>query len=147
MKYLKLFFLAGLLTLNSCSLGDDSIDQQQTIRIIWHLANVSGGVSGVDNDFDINVVVWEFNETSKVLTVTNNNATPTLEDGLDTGTYSYQIIETGNGNEAFININNTEFGSITVTNSLLVIDQNETSTGPAADGYIYTFVKQTIVEN
>ncbi|MBU3821433.1 hypothetical protein KO566_05125 [Flavobacteriaceae bacterium XHP0103] len=148
MKKIILITLLSFFSLTNCSLGNDTNEnQQEVVRVLWHLANVSGGINGVDNDFDINVVVWEFNEISKVLTVTNNNETPSLEDGLDTGTYPYYITETGNGNEAFISLNNNEFGEIIVTNNTLVIDQNETSSGPAADGYIYTFSKQIIVEN
>ena len=148
MKNYLLITLLCLFTLTNCSLGgDNNIDEQQTVRVLWQLENVSGGIEGVDNDFDPNVVVWEFDEVNANLTVENNNATTSLEDGLNTGTYSYYLEPGNTDEEAYLIIDTTEFGRITVTSSTLVIDQNFTTNGNAADGYIYTFSKQIIVEN
>jgi len=142
MKKTLFIALLSFFFLTNCSIdNDNNINEQQTFRVLWHLNNVRGGASAIDIDFDPNVVVWEFDNTSKVLTVTNNNETPSLEDGLNTGTFPYYINETGNGNEAFIFLENAEYGKIIVTSTTLVIDRNETSEGPVADEYIYTFTK------
>jgi len=43
------------------------------------------------------------------------------------------------GNNTFLIIDGNEYGSITVLTNNLIIDQNLTSTGTGADGFIYSF--------
>src|SRR5690606_40477870 len=53
-------------TLTNCSLdNNNNNDEDQIVRVLWHLENVSGGPSDVDNNFSPNVVVWEFNEINR----------------------------------------------------------------------------------
>jgi len=105
---------------------------------------VSGGIDGVNNDFDLSTVIWTFNEALGTLNIVNNNTNEELEDGYDTGNYTYSLID--NGNNSFIIINQIEFGSLTLSNNKLIINQNEKSTGTGADGYIYTFQLVEVVE-
>ncbi len=145
--FIVLIVCFSFLTFTNCSISNDNNSDPQVIRVLWNLKNVSGGVAGVDNDFTTGKIVWEFNENTKKVTVTNSNTDNNLEDGLDSGTYSYDIITSGTSSKAYLVIASNEIGSITVTETQLVINQNETSTGPVADGYIYTFNKTVIVEN
>lgn len=131
--------------LTNCSLDNDNNNQPQVTRVLWNLKNVSGGVAGVSNDFNSGKIVWEFNEQTSKFTVSNTNGDSSIEDGLDSGTYTYSVNEVGSKN--YISINADEFGSITVTSTKLIINQNETSTGSASDLYIYTFEKSIILEN
>lgn len=148
MKKILFITVLSFFFLTNCSLGGDDINEQQIVRVLWHLENVTGGVSGIDDNFSPNVVVWEFNEINSTVTVTNDNDNGALEDGLDTGTYSYSITPIGTSSKTYLIIDSNEIGSITIgTNNKMVINQNETSSGPATDGYIYTFNKQIIVEN
>ncbi|PKQ45114.1 hypothetical protein [Confluentibacter flavum] len=149
MKYYLIIACISFLTLTNCSLGDVDNSEPQVIRVLWHLKNVSGGVAGVDNDFNSGVIVWEFKDATSTLTVSNNNSNAAIEDGLNSGTYTYSIDDNSTGNDDYISIGPNEFGSIAITSNgnQLIIDQNKTSTGPAADGYIYTFDKSIIVEN
>lgn len=141
MKYKFLISLILIVIIASCSINNDD-DKPQVVRSEWHLKNVSGGLAGVNNDFDFNQVIWVFNELQGLLTVLNNN-TNAVEDGLDSGTYSYSMLD--DGTNTFLIIDNSEFGGLTITNNNLTIDQNLTSTGTSADGFIYSFqLVQTI---
>jgi hypothetical protein len=145
MKYYILIAFLSFFTLTNCSVGNDN-SEPQTIRVLWNLENVSGGISGVDHDFNTGVIVWEFYIETSNLIVKNTNSDSSLEDGLNTGTYTFSTFAVGT--DTYLKIGGNEVGSLTlVGDNTLVINQNETSTGPAADGYIYTFKKTVIVEN
>jgi hypothetical protein len=102
---------------------------------------VNGGIAGVDTTFDFNKIIWTFNEENHVLTVNN---TDDVEDGLDTLTYSYAI-EENDAKDLFLIIDSNEFGGFTFTQTQLIIDQNSTTSGNGADGFIYTFVPISVV--
>ena len=124
-----------IIIISSCSINNED-DTSKFVRSEWHLKNVSGGLAGVNNDFDINQIIWMFDEFQSSITVLNNNTNP-LEDGLDSGSYVYSILN--DGNNTFLIIDGNEYGSITVLTNNLIIDQNLTSTGTGADGFIYSF--------
>ncbi|WP_100609854.1 hypothetical protein [Confluentibacter lentus] len=149
MKHYLIIACISFFTLTNCSLNDINNDIPQVTRVLWHLKNVSGGVAGVDNDFASGVIIWEFKNGNSTLTVTNTNSNTAIEDGLDSGNYSYNITPIGTSSKTYLVINSNEFGSISFASNdtQLIINQNETSTGPVADGYIYTFTKSVIVEN
>lgn len=133
---LKIFrSLIFIFIMTSCSINNEDAIPQAS-RSEWHLRNVSGGLAGVNNDFDFNQVIWMFNEPLSSLTVLNNN-TNAIEDGLDSGTYAYSILD--DVNNTFLIIDDHEFGGLTISNNILTIDQNLISTGSGADGFIYTF--------
>ena len=130
----SILFISILLT--SCSLSSDN-NYPQVIRSDWHLRNVTGGVEGVNDDFGYSEVVWTFNEDLGTLTITNNNTDTSKEDGLDSGTYTYSLIE--DGNNTFLVVDGSELGSITISATQFIIDENLTSSGTGADGFVYTF--------
>ena len=142
MKF-KIFTVMLLLaTIISCSV--DNKNDTQVIKTEWHLKNVSGGIQGIDYDFDYNIVVWEFNEVQGTVTIENNNMDETVEDGLDSGTYTYEIKD---GTDfTFITIDNIELGNINILENELNIDTNLTSNGMGSDGYVYTFRKVEYLE-
>ena|SRR5690606_8457761 len=141
-KYLLIAFLS-FFALTNCSVNDNG-DNPQIVRILWNLENVTGGIAGVNNNFSPNVVVWEFNLNTSVLIVTNTNTNTALEDGLDAGSYTFQINRVGNYD--YLSIANNEVGRITITETTFILDQNEKSTGTTADGYIYKFKKYVVTE-
>ncbi|WP_100614409.1 hypothetical protein [Confluentibacter citreus] len=147
MKYYLIIACVSFFTLTNCSIGDINNDIPQVTRVLWNLNNVSGGIDGVDNDFASGVIVWEFKNGTSTLTVSNTNNNAAIEDGLNSGTYSFSVNKIGN--VEYLTINSSEFGSLTFTtnDTVLIINQNETSTGTGNDGYIYTFTKSVIVEN
>jgi hypothetical protein len=141
---LKIFIsFIFFIVLTSCSLSNDT-SNPKFVKTEWHLKTVSGGIDGVNNSFDFNTVIWTFDESLGVFYVVNNNTNTSNEDGFDSGTYTYSLQD--NGNNSFITINQNEFGSLTILNKQLIINQNEKSTGSGADGYIYTFQLVEVIE-
>jgi hypothetical protein len=136
MKFKFLASVIFIVVLTSCSISSDD-NTPQIIRNEWHLKNVSGGIDGVNDDFAFSEVIWAFNETLSTLTVTNNNTDGSKEDGLDSGNYTYSLIE--EGNNTFLVVDDHEIGSLTLPTNQLIIDENLTSNGTGADGFIYTF--------
>ncbi len=153
MKVKFLVPIIALFLLFNCSVNDDNnTDQQepQEIQIYqWHLTNVSGGIEGVDLDFEMDTVIWVFTVDfvgSGTLQVQNNNTDTTLEDGLETGIFSVSIPVYDS--QSILFIDGDEFGGVlTPTEEDLVINQNITSNGAGSDGFIYTFKRKIITQS
>lgn len=141
----KFLIIISLMTIfTNCSLNDTNDNDPIIIKTLWNLTNVSGGIAGVNNDFDLGTIIWTFSADNSTLTVINNNTDDTIEDGLDSGTYPYTIETIGDN--SFLTLADNEYGKLTVSETELVIDQNITSTGTGADGFIFTFKRITLVE-
>ena len=126
--------------LSNCSLDNGNNSESGTITIVfWHLTNTSGGLAGVDDQFDLDKVIWSFNEVNGTLIIQNNNTDDTKQDGLPSGTYSFSVsLNSGN---YLLYIDGAEFGSYSISDTELIIDQNITTSGSGADGFVYTFKK------
>ena len=74
MKYSILITFLSLITLTNCSISNEDNSTPQVYKTYWHLINVSGAFAGVNNDFELNKIVWLFNDTENTLTVSNNNS-------------------------------------------------------------------------
>lgn len=129
--------ILSILIVICCSVGcqqsDDCNDNDQ-ICGEWNLVQVSGGFAGVNDSFDAGTILWIFQANSHQLKVENNHTGNSLYNGLATGTYSYEIIALND--KQFITINNEEMGQITLEQSNMIIDQNSTTQGAGADGFI-----------
>lgn len=144
MKRIVLILLTCFFVLNSCSI-DDNNNSVESFSSLWHLIEVTGGLAGINDQFELETVVWSFDESNLLLTVENNNTDETKQDILDSGTYDYSII-TQDGQDYLV-IDNIELGHIFFSaQDKLTIDENETSNGPVADGFIYTFQRTLIIE-
>jgi hypothetical protein len=146
MKFKLLIPLFCFFIFTSCSVnrGDDVPTEQNTV-IQWNLINVRGGVAGVNHNFELGEIIWVFDDSNGILSIENNNTDDTLEDGFNSGNYTFYYIDDDFLN-LYITIGDTEFGSITISenNLYFIINQNETSTnGTGADGFIYLFEKTT----
>lgn len=145
MKYYTLVLLISFVTFTNCSVNNDNNNTPPIIIITyWNLVNVSGGVAGISEDFPLNTIKWVFNEANATLNIENNNDDDTKPDGLDSGNYTYSVLN--KGNDMFLTIGPNEIGRFTVTQNELIINENETSNGSLVDGYIYTFEKTVITE-
>ncbi len=101
-RFIYIFFL---FTIISCSSDDDNPGTDVNSSALggkWNLVNISGGFLGVDHDFENGVIIWDFNENSKTITVTNNNTDTTINDILPTGTYPYSLMTIQGNQELFI---------------------------------------------
>ena len=129
------FYILGLiLVVLSCNSDDDA--QQNTEPTLfgpWSLVNVSGGFAGVNDDFEIGTITWNFNLENLELTVTNTNTTNVIFDGLPSGTYDYALL-TPIDEDASVVINTFSYDITTLSSSQLVLDE-----GIAFDGFLLTF--------
>ncbi|MBJ6367341.1 hypothetical protein [Snuella sedimenti] len=138
MKRTFLIALSCVFLLTSCSVNTNDENNNQVVRYLWHIVNVTGGISGVDEQFSLDTIVWVFDELNGKLSVTNSNDDPEKEDGLDTGVYDFSI-ETIGGN-TYLVVDDIEIGGITFPSlEEMILNENETSTGQGADGFIYSF--------
>lgn len=153
MKVKLLIPILSLFLLFNCSVNNDNSADMQEVQEVqiyqWHLTNVSGGIEGVDIDFEMDTVIWVFSVDfvgSGTLQVENNNTASDLEDGLDTGVYSVSIpVYDG---QSILFVNGDEFaGVLTPTEEDLVINQNIKSNGTGSDGFIYTFKREVVTIN
>ncbi|GAA4897448.1 hypothetical protein GCM10023311_22820 [Flaviramulus aquimarinus] len=131
----------------SCSVNNvDNTSNNQITITQWNLINTSGGFAGVNDNFEIGDIIWVFNELTGSLTVINKNTDDMLQDGLDSGNYSYIFSE--NDSNLFLTVNDSiEFGLLTISEDTetFTLNQNVTLAGIAADGFIYTFEKMVII--
>lgn len=131
-----IYILTFTLLMLSCNTDDNSQQNAEpTIGGQWNLVNVTGGLAGVDDDFEVGLIIWDFNEDNLELTVTNNNTANVIYDGLSSGTYDYEVLST-TGEAAYLVIHNFGINDeiITLNASQLVLDE-----GVAADGFLLTF--------
>ena len=145
-RYILIAFYC-LITFTNCSISNNNNDDipNQVIKTYWHLTNVSGGFAGVNHDFELGDIIWFFDEVTAELSVENLNTNNSLEDGLDTGNYIFSVQEVNN--ETFLIIDSNEFGNFTFSQTELVINQNITTSGSGADGFIYVFERVLVTEN
>ncbi len=143
MKIKLLIVLCCSLILTNCSVSNNDVENPQNFKNLWHLINASGGIAGVNENFELETITWSFDEVTQKLTVTNNNQDDSIQDGLDSGTYDYSII-IANG-VSYLVVDDNEVGEITFSLTGMQIDENMMSTSTGADGFIYLFQLQTIL--
>jgi len=131
---LILLMILGLVVFTNCNNDDDS-NQEETLNGIWNVKNISGGISGIDDDYDNGIITWTFN--NQVLTIKNNESQGNIYSGFESGTYNYSTNEVNGIN--YITINNAEYGGYTLSINNLTINQNETSSGSGADFFMLQF--------
>ncbi|WP_282030300.1 hypothetical protein [Winogradskyella eximia] len=130
------YILVLMLSTLSCNSDDDTEQNSEpTLNGSWSLVNVTGGLAGVDDDFEIGLIIWDFNQDNLELTVTNNNTANVIYDGFPSGTYDYEIFTETNG-EMSVVINTVSYRVTTLASSQLVIDE-----GIVADGFLLTFIR------
>ena len=133
MKTTFYVFILALLSV-SCNNNDDSMQNPDTtLDGSWSLVNVSGGFAGVNDDFEVGIITWDFNQDNLELTVTNTNTANVIFDGLPSGAYNYVFLTT-TGEDVSLVINSISYDLTTLSSSELVLDE-----GVAADGFLLTY--------
>ena len=135
-KLLLAIFCA--IALNSCSNSSDDNDPvTTTLNGTWRLANVSGGITGISDDFDDASITWTFNPDGSI-NIWNTNTDDTKQDLIETGDYDYAIVP----NEATpelcsqaMVINSVSYGCYSISGDTLTLSQIE------SDGYQVTLIK------
>lgn len=106
MKFTKLSFLIILSLFLFINCSEDGSNPTKTLNGIRHLKNVSGGLVGIDIDYQRGDVQWNFNLEKHTLIVENNlvNAGPeAIHAGLENGIYNFQIEREGDIKTLIIN--------------------------------------------
>ena len=135
---MKITFYAFVLILLAVSCNSDDDTQHNNRPMLngsWSLVNVSGGFAGVNDDFEMGIITWDFNPINLKLTVTNTNTTNVIYDGFPTGTYDYEELSSVGENDSLI-VNTLSYEITILSSSQLVLDE-----GVAADGFLLTFSK------
>lgn len=143
MRHTLLILFTCFFIFTNCSIKNDNTTPD-VVRVYYNLINVSGGIEGVDDYFELGTITWTFNDETGILTVVNENIDNTKQDGLDSGDYNYSVLNSG-GN-SFLIVDSNELGSLEYITNNLIINGNETSEGSGADGFIYTFSLTTVIE-
>lgn len=132
-RYLYLFVFT--LVAFACNNEDDGAPNNDSpFEGQWSLVNVSGGLAGVDEDFEMGLITWDFDIETQELTITNTN-TASVFSGFPTGVYDFQVLTNGEMSSLILE---DSFSMVitTLTNNQLILDE-----GVAADGFLYTFAK------
>ncbi|WP_299443802.1 hypothetical protein [uncultured Aquimarina sp.] len=127
---MKRFYLVLLsIILFSCSNDDDN--SEPTLQGAWNLVNVSGGITGLDEDIAKGVVVWDFNTTSGMVTIVNNSTTTTANTLLASGTYTYSVSAPADAD--LLIVNEVDYGRLNLENTVFTITEG------AIDGFTFRF--------
>ncbi len=132
----KLFMALVLLSAFTCNKDVYPLDNI-SLSGNWNMKNVSGGLIGLDLDYNIGDVIWNFNTNTSQLSVTNNiltNGPKSIYAKFQTGTYSYYIDTLNTSLELYVD--SSSVGLITVGISALLLDD-----GVATDGFLTRFEK------
>lgn len=129
-----------ILFATSCSLDDNGDNVSEVTVTHWNLINVTGGIAGVDIDYEIGDITWDFDEINRQVLVKNSIGTAS-ESSLPSGIYTYFVIQ--HENSLYITIDGEEYGELTRSfdDFSLTINQNNQSSGTISDGFIYSFKK------
>ncbi len=117
----------------SCSNDDDASSDANNSGFNgkWNLTNVMGGFVGLDHDFPVGTIIWDVNEMSKSVTVTNTNTDTTIYDVLPTGVYEYTIETLGERQE--LTVKDRNLGTFELKTDEFTIDEQ------FKDGFRLTF--------
>ncbi|WP_299221792.1 hypothetical protein [uncultured Aquimarina sp.] len=128
---MKRFYLVLLsIIIFSCS-NDDDNNLEPTLQGTWNLVNVSGGITGLDEDIDRGVVVWDFNASTGMVTIVNNSTTTSANTLLASGTYTYNVSAPADAD--LLIVNEVDYGRLNLENSVFTITEN------AIDGFTFRF--------
>lgn len=134
----SIIFLGLMLFLLGCT-KENIHGNHELVSGSWSLTNVSGGFAGVDDDFTKGEIVWSFEAKGETLKVDNKDESNAIYKGLPTGTYAYSVLQ--GKDKYYLLVNDKEMGGILLAETKLVLDQNSTSFGSGADGFVLVLVR------
>ncbi len=105
----------------------------------WNLSNVSGGIAGINEDFEPGLVQWVFDVELSTLTVDNQETEGSMYTGIESGSYPYLLFKQNNANYLFVQ--EIEIGRVLIVEGELQINGNDRSERSGADFYIFTFIR------
>ena len=130
-----IYLLVFALVVFACNNDDDGTPNNDfPLEGQWSLVNVSGGLAGVDEDFEMGLITWDFEIQTQQVTVVNSN-TASVFSGFQTGVYDFQVL-TNSEMSSLILDDSFSMVITTLTSNQLILDK-----GVAADGFLYTLAK------
>jgi len=138
MKNLVLFLglaLSGIVS--SCDLDNFSSYGETQINSSWVLKNTSGGIAGINDNFNNGDVIWDFNGANHTLKVSKK--INTTGSGIPAGTYTYSLKQEGKTSKLVIKQEDVVYTTLNYEflNENGVVFKDDV----VADGFQYTFVK------
>ena len=103
----SIYIILFSIILMSCNNNDDTTTAlafggEIDIEGSWNLVNVSGGSIGVNQDFEIGTIIWDFDTSAMVVSVMNTSEITGFVDEFPTGIYPYGITPNGNDTNSLI---------------------------------------------
>lgn len=139
MRAIYLLLTCSIFVFQSCNSNDNPAKSEYDfINGAWNLRNVSGGIAGINEDFEEGNILWLFNIESGILKIVNL-ASDTTYTGPKAGSYTFQIDSPTD--TPILYIDNSEFGGINLVESGFIIDQNIRANGSGADGFAFKLLK------
>ena len=103
----NLYILLFSVLIISCTRSDDdpNLENISSVNLEgeWNLVNISGGLLGMDQNFEIGTIIWDFDVSDQMVTVTNNNTIEGVFDSFPTGVYPYSISAPADIDELIVN--------------------------------------------
>ena len=133
----RLSLVVLVITVFACKKSIDTPSNEITLKGNWNMKNVSGGIIGLNLDYNPGEVIWIFNITTNKLSVTNNiisTGPKSIYARYQTGTYDYYTTTLNSIEQLYVN--NTLLGVMTIGINTLNLDD-----GVAADGFLTVFEK------
>jgi hypothetical protein len=144
MKTLKaLVLLFCSLTLSSCNESNDDNNEEFSLEGGWTLTKVQGGIAGINDNFDEQLITWTFNADGTI-SIWNTNTDENKTDFFDTGEYDFAIEPNSATPESCAEtlfLDNVSFGCHSITGNTLTLSQVEN------DGYQLTLKRIIFTTN
>jgi hypothetical protein len=88
---LSVMLLLALVGTACCGVDDTTpVNPAAGISGSYSLTNISGGLMGINNNFDSGLIKWTINQQNNTFTIVNNyDDNGTVEDFLETGIYTF----------------------------------------------------------
>jgi hypothetical protein len=135
--FTKLSLAVLVITAFACKKTIETPPNEITLNGNWNMKNVSGGLMGLNLDYNPGEVIWNFNTSTNELLVTNNILTTgpkSIYARFQSGTYNYFTIANNSMEQLYVD--SALIGVITIGPSTLNLDD-----GVAADGFMTVFEK------
>ncbi|GAA3511262.1 hypothetical protein GCM10022393_26290 [Aquimarina addita] len=128
---MKYFIMLIAMAIIGCSNDDDTSGTPSGLEGEWNLVTISGGFIGVEENFEQGEVVWDFDESSNMVTITTNIEDTSIYSLKESGTYPYYISAPADAEELFID--DRSLGIFTLGSSFFTLDES------AIDGFKHRF--------
>jgi hypothetical protein len=125
----------------SCN-TEASVVGASSLEGVWSLKTASGGISGINHKYNSGHILFDFNKTSKTLTVKKATSINDTYSPIGIGTFDFSIQENGTN---FILVTDDQSGGDSITINCYLSSDGTTLTisGIGADAISYELIKES----